>query len=334
MLILPKKLNRDSQLNLVHTSSPVSKSNMKSFTSALARLTKEFPNTKFFDIERTELDLRYLSGSEDERLKQLRKALREVDWLMPIYGGTGAADIIRRLNDDDLAKFRKNRPIVNGFSDTTFLLNFLYFKIKLLTFHYYNGCGLFDDPHHRLFFDILKGEVPSFSYNEPKYEWLTDFRPAAPLEGIAIGGNISTFRDLLDICQINPRSWEDFILFIEDIEVDVEDLHRIVIALDERGIFRHIKALVIGRMDEKAFNSDYKRFNFLFGEKKERADHIFEYVLADTIQERAEANDPIYLLKVSNFGHNVKTNNMIIPIGAKTIIHPDKTIEFVGPFVE
>ena len=287
-MLLPKKLTAESTINLVHTSSPVSKSDWKEFQLALNKLTKEFPGVKVFDVMRNELDPRYLAGSERERLKKFRRAIKTADWLLPIYGGTGCPDIIRHLKDDDLAELRRQRPIVNGFSDTTFLINYLYFKLKLLTFHYSNARGLFEDENSKLFFEILKGQKDSFSYLEKNYRWISSDEPDEDVKGIAIGGNFETFRDLLDICEIQPRSWKDYILFIEDIDMDSEDLHRLIISLDQRGVFRGIRALVIGKMDEADYASKSKKFNLIFGHQKEDKpfDHYIQYLLSETLEER------------------------------------------------
>ena len=333
-MILPKKITSGSRINFVHTSSPAQKSHLKAFVSFVEKLKKTYPKVKIFDVERKKLDPRYLAASENERLKMFRKALKNVDWLSPIYGGTGCGDIVRYFNDEDLSKFRRNRPVVNGFSDPTFLINYLYFKIKLLTFHYANAVGIGVNKNSKQFFDIISGQETSYSYYRPTYHWLNPNEgPKEKIEGIAIGGNLSTFRELLDICDIRPRSWEDYILFIEDIDIDMEDLHRIIIALDERGIFMHIKAVVIGLMDEKSFEQAWAKLNFIFGDKH-KSDHLFEYLISDIIEERTEDHDPLFLLKVDNLGHEVSKDPMIIPIGAKTIIHPNGKIEFIGPFVE
>lgn len=333
-MILPKKITPASRINFVHTSSPAQKSHLKEFVRFIEKLKKTYPKVKVFDVERKNLDPRYLAASENERLKIFRRALKNVDWLSPIYGGTGCGDIIRYFNDEDLSKFRRNRPVVNGFSDPTFLINYLYFKIKLLTFHYANAVGIGTNKNSKQFFDIISGKETNYSYSRPAYHWLNpNDGPKEKIEGIAIGGNLSTFRELLDLCDIRPRSWEDYILFIEDIDIDMEDLHRIIIALDERGIFMHIKAVVIGLMDEKSFEQAWAKLNFIFGDKH-KSDHLFEYLISDIIEERTEDRDPLFLLKVDNLGHSVSKDPMIIPIGAKTIIYPNGKIEFVGPFVE
>jgi len=333
-MILPKKFTDESKINFVHTSSPVSKSDLKEFNKLVDFLKKTHKDVNVFDVERGNLDPRYLAASENERLRKFKRAINDVDWLAPIYGGTGCADIVRYLNDEDLGDFRKNRPIVNGFSDTTFLLNYLYLKLRLLSFHYSNACGILGHSNQKQFFDIISGKITEYSYKRSAYQWLSpNDGPAEKIEGIALGGNFSTFRDLLDICDLRPRSWEDYILFIEDIDLDLEDLHRVIIALDERGIFMHIKALVLGTMDEKGFDSTWNKLNSIFGDKK-KVDHMFEYLISDVIEERTEDRDPLYILKVDNFGHGIIKDHMILPIGAKTTLYPDGKITFTGPFVD
>jgi muramoyltetrapeptide carboxypeptidase LdcA involved in peptidoglycan recycling len=337
-MVLPQKITEKSAVNLIHTSSPVGKEDMKDFRNSMAKLSKIFKNIRAFDVKRTELDPRYLAGSAKERLGKFRQAIKKVDWLASIYGGTGCEDIVRRLTNQDLAKIRKNRPVVNGFSDTTFLINFLYFKLKMIAFHYSSIAGMSLLNNNQLFFDVISGKIDSFSFLEKDYEWLSDDVPENNIEGAAIGGNLSTFRDLLDISDIKIRSWKPYVLFIEEIDEDMENLHRIVSALDEKGIFQNIKALVIGkisgRMYEKDFRITFKKLNLVFGKYEEKPEHVFEYLLSGVVRERMKQNNPLYILKVNNLGHGVTKNAMLIPIGAKTIIHPDKKIEFVGPFVK
>ncbi|PJE60101.1 MAG: hypothetical protein COU85_00125, partial [Candidatus Portnoybacteria bacterium CG10_big_fil_rev_8_21_14_0_10_44_7] len=189
-LILPKKITQESIVHLIHTSSPVEPSDFKAFRVVLGKLKKSFPKIKLFDVKKSKLDPRYLAASEKERLRKFRQARKKVDWLAPIYGGTGCIDIVRQLDNTDLAKIRKNRPVVNGFSDTTFLLLFLYFKLKLLTFHYSNVCGLSSAGQYRFWLKLISGRIDRFSFADKHAQWLSN-RPTNNLEGIALGGNLS-----------------------------------------------------------------------------------------------------------------------------------------------
>lgn len=339
-MLLPRPLTKESNINVVYTSSIVYPNEQRDYQKNLKQLKETYPETKIFELRREGFNLSYLAASEKERLHQLRLAIKEADWLLPATGGTGCNDVLRRMNDNDLANIRKHRPIVSGFSDSTALLNYLYFKLKLVSFHYHNADALFNSKNNALFFDVLQGKVDRLSFSEPSYHWLTSAHPAKPLEGIAIGGNFSTFRDLLDVCEIRPRSWEPYILFIEELDMDVEDLHRLIIALDARGVFRHIVALVIGRFDDSKHASTFRRLQKLFTRKEQPQEtpevkNVFEYLISDVIDDRIKERDPLYILRINNFGHSdgAIKEPIIIPIGAKTIIHPDGRIEFIGPFV-
>ncbi len=332
--MLPRKLSGTSNIHLVHTSSPIEKDDISDFDATLKRLTAEYPNTKLFGVERRDLDPRYLAASEDERLRQFRKAIKSADAIFPIYGGTGCADIIRRLTSRDLDDLARNRPLVIGFSDTTFLINFLYFKLGLLTFHHSNMSGLYDTDANPAFFELARGERQVLELCDKRNRWLAAGAPAEPVEGIAIGGNLEVFRDLLDICEIRPPSWRQYVLFLEDIDLDSEDFHRIIIALDSRGIFKNIRALVIGRMDERDYANMSRKYDDIIGEPESHLAHLAEYLLQDVIAERKEAGDPLAILKVESLGHGVRGKRMIVPIGGKVLLKPDGCIQFTGPFVQ
>jgi len=337
----PRKLTSQSLINLVYTSSLVYPDEVRDVSRNIKRLQREFPNTHLLEPKREGFHLAYLAGSEKERLRTLRRAIKDGDWILPVSGGTGCVDVLRYLNETDLDIIERRRPIVSGFSDSTALANFIYFKTRLKTFVQQNVDGLYDSVYAEKFFSVLKGQESSVTFTDETAHWLTHVKPEQPIEGIAIGGNFSTFRDLLDVCEIRPRSWEPYVLFIEELDVDIEDLHRIIIALDARGIFRHVVALVIGRMKDRHYTQNLQRLLFGKPPAKQSEDlgikNVFEYLISDVITDRIKEHDPLYILKINNFGHfgnQMNTKNMFIPIGARTRIYPDGRIEFLGPFVE
>ena len=334
-MLLPRKITKDSAVHMVHLSSPVEPEDLKDFHITVERLSKEFPRFKLFDVVKNSLEPRYLAASARERFKKLRAALADADWLLPVYGGTGAINILRYLNENDLQKFKEQAPVINGFSDAISLLNFLYLKIGLVTFHYANAAGLFEKKNHELFFDVLYGKKTELTFRTPHYAWLTE-APSTPIEGTAIGGNLETLRDLLDVCNIELESWRKYILFVEDINDDVESLHRIITALDARGMFKNIRALVVGNFETKKLTTNFTKFARLFGiatKEEEKPTHVIMYLLQNTLNNRKKAGDPLFILNVDDFGHKAKFNPMIVPIGGATILSPDKKIKFIGPFV-
>ena len=328
--ILPKKITPQSRINVIFTSSPISDEvDVKDFTYCIDRLKKEYPNSKVFDVKKSDLVPEYLTGSEKERLRRFRQARKRVDMLQPSYGGIGCGDIIRHLTSDDLRILRKNRPVVNGFSDTTFLINYLYFKLKLLTFHYCSAGNLYILPNHQQFWDVITGKLQNLEYFEKGYSWFTE-KPESPIEGIAIGGNLTMLRVLFDLVDINVKSWRPFILFLEETEVDIEDLHYFVLSLDQKGLFKNVRAIVLGKIEGEEV---VVKKEVVTGTHREISNKLFGYILDPVISNRRHQKDPLYVLRVTNLGHKVD-KPMIIPIGAKTIIHPDGRIEFKGPFVQ
>jgi len=330
--LCPKKITPLSRVHFIHTSSPVEKSDWQTFQKALAGLEKQFINFKIFPVKKSELDPRYLAASEKERLEKFRRARKKVDWLAPIYGGTGCVDLVRKLTEEDLAKIRKNRPVVNGFSDTTILVNYLYLKLKLIGFIYSNTCGLLEADNSRTFFDVIMGRRTELSFVDPASRWLGD-KPKRKIEGIALGGTGSSFLEMINVLDMRVKTWKPYILFFEDIEVDLEDLHRVIVAMDEKGIFRNIRALVIGRIDDRKIAMNFRRLNRIFGDGQESPHAVFRYLLQPVITARAKAKDPLYILKISNFGHGVKKSPLLIPVGGRASISPDGRIDFPGPFV-
>lgn len=323
-MILPKKITADSNVHLTHLSSPVVPADRKSYAAAKQRLTTLFPNTVEFEVEHAGSDPWYLAGSEQNRLYHVRSALPGANWLLPVYGGTDCADVVRRLTDDDVQLLAKQQTLVTGFSDATCILNWLYFKSGLQTIHYANATGLFERANHQLFLDVITGKAKQLSFNSEQYRWLSSAVPQKPVTGTAIGGNWVTFRDVLDIGNIQPPSWRDYILFLEEVGDDAETLHRQLIALDQRGIFRNIRALVVGHLRERP-SPGHTKIERPF-------ESYLEALLEETLTARAADHDPLYILHADDFGHELPGGQLILPIGAQTTIHPDRTIVFAGPF--
>lgn len=322
---LPKALTATSTVHLVHTASAVEPGDAPFYATAKKKITELFPATKEFPVEHTNSDPWYLSASEKTRLAQLRAALPGANWLLPIYGGTGCGDIVRRLTPQDVAILKEQQALVTGFSDNTFLINWLYLQHGLRTIHYVNAAGLYDRTTNQLFWDVVTGKVTQLAFHAPGYRWLSSAVPTKPVEGLAIGGNLVTFRDLLDVAAITPDSWQPYILFLEEVGDDAEDIHRQLIALDARGVFKNIRALVIGELNEVPSLGQTK--------VHQPFETYIESLLHETLTARAAAGDPLYILKVTNFGHAIAGQKIILPIGATCTIQPDTSLSFAGPFV-
>ncbi|MDD5712930.1 MAG: LD-carboxypeptidase [Smithellaceae bacterium] len=259
-------------------------------------------------------EIDHVTASAEDRADVFKKAVRELDLIVSVAGGTGAEDILRRLDRKDYRIIRERRPMFIGFSDFTFLLNEIYHVTRVPAVYF---------PSLKLGKGNSRKIIPLISGEEIQYQgraWLTP-PPPRKLSGIPIGGNLSTFVNFLNRKKPPRFSWRRHILFIEDIQVDVEDLHRLLAALRRHNVFKGIKGIVIGSLDATSKNSHARR------QQKEALRFVRTY-LDDVIRDRRKKGFPLPILAVSNFGHNIRRNLMAVPIGGRVTISKGKKILF------
>jgi muramoyltetrapeptide carboxypeptidase LdcA involved in peptidoglycan recycling len=92
-------------------------------------------------------------------------------------------------------------------------------------------------------------------------------------------------------------------------------------ALRRHNVFKGIKGIVIGSLDPTNKNSHAKKL------QREALKFVRTY-LDDVIRWRRKRGLPLPILAVSNFGHNIRRNNMAVPIGGKVTISKGKKITF------
>jgi muramoyltetrapeptide carboxypeptidase LdcA involved in peptidoglycan recycling len=259
-------------------------------------------------------EIDHVTAPVEARAAVLKEAVRELDLIISVAGGTGAEDLLRKIDAKDLRVIRDRRPLFIGFSDFTFLLSEIYHACRVPVIYFPSlkvGKGDF-----RNLLALITGEEIHYKGQA----WLTP-PPPRKLSGIPIGGNLSTFVNFLNRGTPPKFSWRRHVLFIEDIQVDVEDLHRLLAALRRHNVFATIKGIVIGSITPPGKS--------LFPRKQQReAVHFIRSYLADIIRDRRRQGSPLPILTVSNFGHNIRRNLMAVPIGGKVTISRAKNITF------
>jgi muramoyltetrapeptide carboxypeptidase LdcA involved in peptidoglycan recycling len=262
----------------------------------------------------SDADIDHVTAPVEARAEVFKEAIRELDLVISVAGGTGAEDLVRKIDAKDLRVIRARRPLFIGFSDFTFLLSEIYYACRVPVIYFPSlkiGKGDF-----RNLLALITGE--EIQYNGTA--WLTP-PPPRKLSGIPIGGNLSTFVNFLNRGKPPKFSWKRHILFIEDVQVDVEDLHRLLAALRRHNVFAGIKGIVIGSISPPGKS--------LFPKKQQReAVRFIRSYLADVIRDRRRQGHPLPILTVSNFGHNVRRNLMAVPIGGRVTISRSKKISF------
>ena len=189
----------------------------------------------------------HVTASAEARSEHFKKVIREQDLILSVAGGTGAEDLAPKIDAKDYGVIRKRRPVFVGFSDFTFLINEIYLHTRVPAVYFPSlrmGKGNF-----RKVLPLIKGE-------EIQYRgaaWLTP-PPVRKFSGIPIGGNLTTFVNFLNRKEPPKFNWKRHILFVEDLQIDVEDLHRLLAALRRQRVFKDIRAIVVGSLTGHARN--------------------------------------------------------------------------------
>ena len=263
----------------------------------------------------SDAEIDHVTAPVEARAGVFKEAIRELDLIISVAGGTGAEDLVRKIDAKDLRVIRARRPLFIGFSDFTFLLNEIYHACRVPVIYFPSlkvGKGDF-----RNLLALINGEEIHYKGSA----WLTP-PPPRKLSGIPIGGNLSTFVNFLNRGTPPKFSWKRHILFFEDIQVDVEDLHRLLAALRRHNVFAGIKGIVIGSVTPAGQEPDSRR------RPSARPSGFIRSYLADVIRDRRRQGAPLPILTVSNFGHDIRRNLMAVPIGGRVTISRSKRITF------
>ncbi len=255
----------------------------------------------------------HVTASAEERAGVFKDVIRRSDLIVSVAGGTGAEDIVGRIDRKDYRVIRERRPVFIGFSDFTFLMHEIYYAARVPGVYF---------PSLRVGNGNMSKLIPLLNGEEIQYTgavWLTP-PPPRRISGIPIGGNLSTFVNFLNRTEPPRFSWSRHILFVEDIHVDVEDLHRLLAALGRHDVFKRIRGLVVGSFTNGNNSSPAKR-------QKEFRKFIRTY-LDDTLQWRRKQGIPLPILAVNNFGHDCHRDLMAVPVGGHVTISRNRKVVF------
>ncbi|MBM3293975.1 MAG: hypothetical protein FJY82_05555 [Candidatus Aminicenantes bacterium] len=265
----------------------------------------------------SDVEIDHVTAPASERSSFFKEMVREADLIMSVAGGTGAEDLALAIDRKDYRLIRQRRPLFIGFSDFTFLLSEIYYSARIPAIYFPSlklGKGNF-----KKILSLIRGEIVV----DRGSLWLTP-PPPRSLTGIPIGGNLTTFVNFLNR-QKPPRfSWRRHILFVEDVNIDVEDLHRLLAALRRHQVLAKVKGIVVGSLFAYSRNHNYRR------NQKEALAFIKTYV-RDIIDARRRRGDPLPILAVSHFGHEIVRDLMAVPIGGRATITRSKRILFRLP---
>lgn len=212
-----------------------------------------------------------IAGSPEERVRDLHAAFSdpEIKAIFTLYGGYNSNELLPLI---DWELIRNNPKILCGYSDTTALLLAINKCTNIVTFHGPAILPEFGEPlgvnnfTEKGLFNVLKGFKDNYNLVSAQ-KWHDEFRPwnskdefKQPLykkggwkwlnqgnaKGILIGGHLRTIEAMIGTKYL--PSFNNKIVFLEDLELSYQEFRRTVAHIQQTSIFDSISGLILGRL--------------------------------------------------------------------------------------
>lgn len=241
-LIKPNKLKKGDTIGILAVSGRIK--DFEKLERAKSFFEKEGYNVVISNTCKT--FHRYMSGiNDEENIKELEHFFTnsDINAIIAARGGYGTLRLINKINWDII----KNNPkIFAGYSDITTLINLIYKKAGLITFHSAMPNGDFSGEINKYtaksFFTALSGETKTI-----KAENITVHKPGIA-KGILWGGNLSV---LTSLCGTDFVPDNDLILVLEDLNEPEYKIDRMLTQLfNIKEIRNRVKGIAFGEFKD------------------------------------------------------------------------------------
>ncbi|MDR3058767.1 MAG: LD-carboxypeptidase [Prevotella sp.] len=246
----------------------------------------------------------YFSGTDKERAEDFNNMIKnpEIKGIIFAAGGYGCTRI---LNMIDYKAIKKNPKVIMGFSDDTALINTIYKKTGLITFH---GpvAKIFDSDYSRKqFMDVVMYPTDKYTiessaddllkaFDEKIYERYT-ITPGK-VSGELVGGNLTLLSAMMGTpYQINLKNK---IVMIEDVGEEPYRIDRMLTQLIASGELAKARGIVFG------VNNDC--------DISEKTNAPNSFTLREVIEDRIK---PLNIPAVHGLSFGHISNNFTFPIG-------------------
>ncbi|MGL1932435.1 MAG: LD-carboxypeptidase [Desulfotalea sp.] len=183
----------------------------------------------------------YLSDTDENRAKEFQQMWVDdnIDAIICLRGGFGVLRILPFL---DLKELKKYNKFLIGFSDISLLQNYLAVQIGVQSIHgpVLTSLSQIEPESIKKTMLILGGRINTAFENE-RIEIL---KTGETCTGQIMGGNMTSLTTVLGTSF--DFSWDDKVLFLEEIGEPLYKIDRLITQLALAGKFNKIKALVLG----------------------------------------------------------------------------------------
>lgn len=306
--ILPPALYPGATIALVSPSSPVNEWNLAQTVKTLKKMGYKVEIGPIAKNQKNKHN--YLAATDDERTAELIHYFQRNDiaGIMCARGGYGVMRILDKLEYEII----KNNPkVLIGFSDITALLNAIYAKTNLITFHGPVGVSKIDDFTLNSMNFVISNNKENFKIKLDEIKVIND----GQCEGFIQGGNLRLITSTLGTpYEINTN---DAILFLEDVSEHSYEIDRMLNQLILAGKMKNIRGIVFGK-----FRNLHVRKSFY----PNRGKTIFEVI--------QEVCKPLGVPLVYDFPFGHTSSKITLPIGIRAKLDTStKTFELLEPAV-
>lgn len=185
----------------------------------------------------------YLAGTDNERANELMSFFADpsIDGIIAMRGGWGCARLLDKL---DFSIIQSNPKVLMGFSDITSLLNAIYVKTGLVTFHGLVGVNSWNEFSTDVFNRVVcNGESCSFPLDQSTPSNFVSINKGKA-RGKLFGGNLSVISGLIGSPYFEIP--ENSILFLEETNEEPYVVDRLLTHLKLANVYDKINGVVFG----------------------------------------------------------------------------------------
>ena len=257
--MIAPKLKQGDEIRVIAPSRSLSVVYEEIFRNALSYLEQQGFRVTFSKHSREKDD--WDSSSVRSRVEDIHEAFLD-DNVKAILTAIGGFNVNQILEHIDYEIIRQHTKIICGYSDITALLNAIYAKTGLITYHgaHFSTFGFDVEAEYtlRAFFDcVMKSKSITVKPSQAANEYTVIQRGSC--EGTIIGGNLCTL-NLLQGTQFMPQA-DEIVLFLEDDNIVgdyfIYEFDRNFQSLLQAYGTERIKGVVFGRFDDSCkMNTD------------------------------------------------------------------------------
>lgn len=303
--MIPERLKKGDTIGLISPSSAVDKDDLEGINQSILLMESAGFKVKFAKNAMTNT-LGY-GATAKQKAEDINEMFAdpEVKAIFCIIGGFNSNTTFDYIDYD---KIKYNPKIICGFSDSTSILNVIYSKAGLVTFHGPTFKALTSWQTSYGYEEVMKRLVEGgLLLGQAGEEFKTIQEGKA--KGVLVGGNLSLVNEM--VSGKYAIDFTDKILFLEELFLETPPAlaSNYLYNMKQNGVFDKIKGIWLGNYDGSV---------------------AIEQILLDTLD--GEYNFPI--IKSNNFGHIDKKT--VIPIGtmAKIDTSAETKIELIEKCVD